>query len=394
MWPSPVPDPRYAYELRHGHNGARSAPPVTLARAIVQALCHRMAAAGCDRCIVFMHVHKGGGTTMLGALATDQHTACGGLYYCNWRNFDSSGCLLPHARHNQSSRSLQALWISRQPPPQWEVERQEHLRARLYFGGYVAALFGPRSPSSQRGCMRVAIFREPYSRLASAITYCQHGLTVDEVPAWRPVQHGGDELCGGMRNGSVEEWARHFGSWMFRQLALQPSILHMLSRGRGSVGDAGRASAQRVGEDPQLPSVWIRVKQEIAANDYDRVRTHAASAALHRVEKSLMSGSLLDVVGIFEQWDRTMALLDAALPLSGGRRWADAARQHTNRHGSSAWKRRSAARLADARRSAVVARLLEADLRVYAAVVARFRLLCARHLVREVQRRVLGSHLR
>ena len=97
--------------------------------------------------------------------------------------------------------------------------------------------------------------------------------------------------------------------------------------------------------------------------------------------KGLMAGSLFDVVGIFEQWGRTMALLDAALPLAGGRRWEDAARQHTDRHGSSKWKRRSAMHLAAARRSTVVGRRLEADLRVYDAALARFTALSALHLV-------------
>ena len=63
---------------------------------------------GCAPCRVFLHLHKSGGTTMMNVLLNERaprRCGGGGLYYCNWRSFDMSACLLPHgtaARANGS----------------------------------------------------------------------------------------------------------------------------------------------------------------------------------------------------------------------------------------------------------------------------------------------------
>ena len=191
------------------------------------------------------------------------------------------------------------------------------------------------------------------------------------VGAWQPVQQGGDEICGGRRNGSVEEWAQHFGSWTFRQLVLQPSLLKLL-RGK----DSARES-QTVDQEPA--SVWLRVKDSLASNDFDRIETAPAREALRRVESSIADGSLLHVIGIFEHWSRTMELLDMMMPLPTGQRWAKVAQQEKESYGSHAWKQQQAADLEEAHESTAVRRLLQADVRIYAAALQRFEALRRDH---------------
>ena len=261
------------------------------------------------------------------------------------------------------------------------MERQDHLHARLYFGGYSASLFGPERPPSQRGCIRVAIFRDPFTRLASAITYCRHAIRAGGVRAWESVQMGGDELCGGKRNGSVEEWAKHFGSWTYRQLLLQPDMLAMLRTPRSHESLRRDAPTK---DSHDAPAVWLKVKRAIADNDYDRRRTSIARKALHRLESALLDGSLLHVIGIFEQWKTTMSLFDALLPLAGKRLWARASSEHQESYGSHSWRHDKSMELSTAKQSSAVARLLEADIRLYEAALARFHALCTAHRVREV----------
>ena len=62
----------------------------------------------------------------------------------------------------------------------------------------------------------------------------------------------------------------------------------------------------------------------------------------------------------------------AALPLTGGRRWAIAARQERESYGSQKWKARQAQQLEAARASPAVQRRLRADVRIYAAARDRF----------------------
>ena len=115
------------------------------------------------------------------------------------------------------------------------------------------------------------------------------------------------------------------------------------------------------------------------AND-DGVSTAAGRSALRATVDRMRSGALFDVVGIVEEWDGTMALFDALLPLSGGRRWASAAAAVT--HGSGRWAAEERSTLAAARESAAVAQWLRADTQLYEAARARFGVLVRRHVSR------------
>ena len=70
----------------------------------------------CGRCVVFLHFHKAGGTTILKVLESAatgaEQSRCGGLYYCNWRNFDTSGCLKPYAAQDSVAPFGSAMTIT------------------------------------------------------------------------------------------------------------------------------------------------------------------------------------------------------------------------------------------------------------------------------------------
>ena len=108
--------------------------------------------------------------------------------------------------------------------------------------------------------------------------------------------------------------------------------------------------------------------------------TAAGRSALRATVDRMRSGALFDVVGIVEEWDGTMALFDALLPLSSGRRWASAAAAVT--HGSGRWAAEERSTLAAARESAAVAQWLRADTQLYEAARARFGVLVRRHVSR------------
>jgi hypothetical protein len=323
--------------------------------------------ASCGPCIVFLHMHKTGGSTILGALNVAKiSTSCGGLYYCNWRAFDSTSCNEGIGLLHNSTAVVGVDALNRA----WEAKRQDLMYARLYFGGYAASMLHPTSRPMQRACVRIAMFRDPFARLVSAMHYCMHGHA-HGVPAWENVRRGGDQLCGGMRNGSIEAWATHFGSWMFRLLALQPRTLGLMSR-----QNDGRRQEPNLSGDEATLTGWLRVKALIRSNDYDSKRTMPARKVLRRILKSIAEGSLFDVPGIFEQWEATMSLLDAIVPLAHGRTWGEEVKAHTETHGSHVWRAQKAATLMLARGSASVQRLLEADIHVYAAARSRFQYLC------------------
>ena len=114
----------------------------------------------CPQCTSFLLLHKCATTTLLKVLHAPEgyrrnrtHSPigrCGGFYYCDWRAYGASTC-------SAGSASLGDL--------------ADRRGAWLYFGGYLQAM-APHVAT--RGCIRIAVLREPVSRLLSARSYCSH----------------------------------------------------------------------------------------------------------------------------------------------------------------------------------------------------------------------------
>lgn len=212
-------------------------------------------------------------------------------------------------------------------------------------------------------CVFVTLLREPVSRLASIALYCKYGIHegTGGIPAWMPVAHGGDVLCGGVQNASLLMWARSIGNQLFRQLAIQPKTFALL---RGDRAVAAEAS------EGDLTKTMRRI-----FGPHEKGTTKLGQKVLEKVERELRTGVMPHVVGVFEQLERTLLLLDKVAPLNGGRRWLRAARRKAYTHSSRQWSFEKR-RLLRAEAGSVRAELT-ADVQLYRAGLERFQQLCS-----------------
>ena len=381
-------------------------------------------AADCSRCIAFLHLHKSAGTTLIRVLEQPKpRTICGGIYYCDWRQYRSTRCNASGSSSALGSSGLRLPSAPPLPPPAappwsssatieencdevecgdaqdisaapnvssccmrtvrqdthsagywrrlWDAQRRDFEHARLYYGGYTGAMSWAGSHVRSR-CIFVTLLREPVSRLASIALYCKYGVHegTDGIPAWMPVAHGGDVLCGGMQNASLLTWARSIGNQLFRQLAIQPETFAML---RGDQAMEAEASEE------DLTKTVRRI-----FGPHEKGTTKLGQKVLEKVEHELRTGVMPHVVGVFEQLERTLLLLDKVAPLNGGRRWLRAARRKAYTHSSRQWsleKRRLLRAEADSVRAE-----LTADVQLYRAGLDRFEKLCSTSGVLSMER--------
>ena len=337
-------------------------------------------------CVVLIHLHKSAGTSLLRPLGVHGSAleCSGGLYHCDAYLYTQTRCLM--AVEKRPSLGGSGSWAATHP-------RLDYDNAYLYFGGYVQAMATATSRAQQRGCLRVAVLREPVARLVSAMLYCARARP---KVAYR-AEDGGDVLCGNRSSGSPEEWAAHWGSYLWRQLALEPALFAALATcprsGGRRAGDAPCSLADTRGELAGWRAAGGRAAGWRAAGWRGRTRLHgwrsvplrrqrrrrehgAAVGARATVDR-MRSGALFDVVGIVEEWDGTMALFDALLLASGGRRWASAATAVT--HGPGRWAAGSARR-SQPRESARRWRSGSAPIRSSTRRRARFGVLVRRHV--------------
>lgn len=353
----------------------------------------------CGRCVALMHLHKSAGTTLIRVLEHPKpKTQCGGIYYCNWRQYQTTACQAPTTFDIASPPPMAPpMAPSPIPPPpacgsectpvntsssardgiarlrtalseglSWEAERQDFRHARLYYGGYLATMsrYGSHVRTS---CSFVMMLREPVARLASIALYCKHGLHMGThgIAAWRPQREGGDILCGGRQNGTLVEWAHFVGNQLFRQLALQPETFARLSDG----------FADKPTDSTSEEEFGLRLSRVLKA--HERGTTRVGRAVLQKMERELREGSMPNFVGLFEQIERTLLLFDKVLPLNGGRSWLREARRQAYTHDSRRWaeERRLLLEGDDSARTEA-AGILVTDARLYEVGVARFEALC------------------
>lgn len=353
----------------------------------------------CSRCVALMHLHKSAGTTLIRVLEYPKpKTQCGGIYYCNWRQYQTTACQAPTAFDFASPPPMAPpMAPSPAPPPSacgdrcsavsnsssvsdgivrlrtvlneglsWEAERQDLRHARLYYGGYLATMsrYGSHVRTS---CSFVMMLREPVVRLASIALYCKHGLHMGThgIAAWRPQREGGDILCGGRQNGTLIDWARFVGNQLFRQLALQPETFSRVSEG----------FADKPTDSTSEEEFGRRLRRVLKA--HERGTTRVGRAVLQKMERELKEGSMPNFVGLFEQIERTLLLFDKVLPLNGGRSWVREARRQAYTHDSRRWADERRLLLhGDESARTVAAGILATDVRLYEAGVARFEALC------------------
>ena len=358
---------------------ALDAPPLACAATTRSSAIHSCGPRECPGCISFLLLHKCASTTILHVLNApiwrtsqvtlpNRATRCGGVYYCDWMAHAATGC---------RAHSLQ---------PHELADRRD---AWLYFGGYLPTM----APDiAVRGCRRFALLREPVARLLSARLYCARN------GKGRPATEGGDVLCGNRSTGSVTEWASHWGAYLFRQLALEPGVYRTLAFGRALPTPAapGCTFPEECARGVATFS-WTDQKAAFGQHD-DGTSTRAGRAAVQLLSRRLGAGRLFDVVAIYEEWNASMALLDATLPLPAGRRWLDqsvAHKQNARRLPGQQQRAAEQAQLDAARLDPNVTRLIAADRRLYVAGLNWFYALCRRHRIQPLHadRRALANSL-
>lgn len=329
----------------------------------------------CGPCIALLHLHKSAGTTLIRILEHPQPTTqCGGIYYCNWRQYKTTSCQGPTLFPNRGPTSASGLigrtfktsrvQVTMNEALRWEAKRQDIEHARLYYGGYISAMSHSGS-RVRKSCLYVALFREPIARMASIALYCRYGVHMGTgIPAWLPTSRGGDVLCGGRQNGNLSTWSQFIGNQLFRQLAIQPVMFAELTGGK-SFSVVANESAQA---DEEVRSIF---------GPHEKAGTRTGRLVLQKAETAIRIGEMPSIVGIFEQMDRTLLLFDKVIPLNGGRSWVREASRLAYTHNSARWTGERDKLL---REAPAVATHLAADLRLYRAGLKRFEQLWANML--------------
>ena len=104
------------------------------------------------RIVALTHVHKSAGTTLIRVLEDrGPRSKCGGIYYCNWRQYRATGCQRPtdfgaltsapasaaRAQVHPSSSSTPSKQLQAQALSdalRWEADRQDFEHARKQTG--------------------------------------------------------------------------------------------------------------------------------------------------------------------------------------------------------------------------------------------------------------------
>jgi hypothetical protein len=296
-------------------------------------------------CVVVFSQHKSAGVTLYSAVKTRAEWPVSFTRAVNTTKQD-------HINQNCDDKYFNYVAKTCMKTPAMRTKGLTEVLAtsRIAYNGLVLTLAETAAWSPSR-CVWITMFREPISRLISAMTYCRR----------RDI----DPLCGNQpknwyAEASAEDWAAFWGNYLLRELLLHPSLKDVVERGSGEGAISGGKSVSKKGH------VWQRWRSELSGGD--RLETSAGRANLDRALGLLPS--FVHAFGVVEKWPESMELLDCTLPLRGGP-WVSHAEKHRETHGGTkATKMEEAAILKAARSSPVVAELLAADSAIYGHALA------------------------
>lgn len=331
-----------------------------------------------DSCIVFHAQHKSGGNTIAGILREHTKDILGkddrsSSHKCDVRDwqYSSARCNLPKT-----------------------LARNARSRPISVYGGYSLSLAHDEKLSHSR-CRWFTMVREPVDRLVSSYFHCK--------------LHAKDPLCASSvlsaKSATIEQWAEHWGNYLFRELMLHPDLrpaaLEQPSPVEyrdidqlGVVKLRARLQSLNASSEGRRPELLARLRDRLASqgparsthlaaarddavwyvhrlamNGADDPRTAAGAAALRKVVSRLKTtgkASMFDAVGVFERWDDSMRLFDLVIPFQeASMTWRSQTSEHKNSHGSEVWGGDKEAVLRSARESRAVRDALAADLQLY-----------------------------
>ena len=231
-----------------------------------------------DKCWVFMHLQKSGGSTVKGILGNRWGSKLAVYDSVLWKEGDAS---------------LEGFGDILTSGDRWNV----------VVGGYTDAL--RRSSVVDQNCRWFTMFRHPVSRLVSAYFYCKR-TPHDRACASEVVNANHVDLVA---------FAKHWGNFAMRQFAL----------GLVSADDVMEFSRTVAAQETVPPSVrqvskipgWYLLKMYLESDEVAAPENGGGlpDAALYKmlqpVQDLLRDG--YDAVGILEEFNTTLSLFDAAL---------------------------------------------------------------------------------
>jgi len=220
--------------------------------------------------------------------------------------------------------------------------------------GYVATLTGQKAygMAGKGPCVWATMSLEPGARLRSSLYYCKY--------AWN-----NDPLCGkgegraDPNNATIQEWAKHWGNYLFRELMYHPELKAL----------AQSQTDYKLGEFDCRDQPWVQFKDQLNGGDDPRTQSGKSNLKALRAHLEGKSRKLYDVFGVVEMWNETMDAFDQVMPLEE-HSWGDATGgMDDDDHGSSEWKAEENAALEKARKDPVVLAELAADIELYNEVI-------------------------
>ena len=279
-----------------------------------------------DKCWIFMHLQKCGGSTVKGILED---------------SFSPRYAIYDSIQWKQGASYLQSYGQALVGGDSWSV----------IAGGYPEAL--RQSSAVDEQCQWFTLFRHPISRMVSAYYYCK------ELP--------GDTACASevlnARDVDLVAFAKHWGNFAMRQFAL--SLVPVDDVLEYSRTDAARDRLPPEFEGIEKVAGWYLLKMyldELArTSEYVEIPDVAMYEMLQPVQDLLRDRY---TVGILEEFNTTLSLFDVALSMprvDWHKQYVDEGNQNVDLQ----FSEEKAASLAEAWTNSEIKKYMQLDLLLY-----------------------------
>ena len=283
-------------------------------------------ASSSDKCWVFVHLQKSGGTTLRGILQS------------RW----GYGYALYHSRHWTRGAIFLQSFGQQLASGSWNV----------IAGGYTEAL--RRSRSAADKCQWFTQFRHPIPRLVSAYYYCKRAK---KDPACASEVVNANEV-------DLEMFAKHWGNFALRQFAL--SAVNVTDVMEYAKTDAAREQLPRSTMNVSSVPGWYLLKMyqvsHVALSEREKIPDAALYDMLQPVQNLLRDN--YTAIGILEDFDTTLSLYDVALSMPGVN-WHDESVRNGKKIVERKYAKQEAASLAEAWTNSEIRKYMLLDIALY-----------------------------
>lgn len=228
-----------------------------------------------EKCWVFNHLNKAGGTTVKRMLHDIWGPQC-----------------FTYGAHQWDRGDVHAQSVAK--------DLVDGNNKRVVAGGYVEALRGSSAVGSK--CKWFTVFRHPVSRMVSAYYFCKSSVScASEILDAKLVD--------------LPTFAKHWGNYAMRQFVLSfVSIDDVLEYSRT---DAVRERLPQTVKSPSAVPGWYLVKLYLEEQTQASINEHFPDAALYTLLQPVQDllRDRYSVVGILEEYNTTLSLFNVALEM-------------------------------------------------------------------------------